>query len=496
MKAKEQGSCRFLWPAIAMTLLVVVMATAVPGTPTLAGLPDPPISQPEPFYIRLERPLAGAGVAGEAVPTSQVRIAADPGAWYNLMAEEFDGDTFPPANWSVDTGNGAGWGKQTAQHVSGSYSAGVVTTTTGTLKTCLFYGGDAGFAVQNVANAELNFNFWLDTEKDAVYFGWAASADGQNFYGARVSGAGRTWLTGVLDMQQYIGDDSVWIAFFVIGEATTGEQNVYLDNVVVRGLEPYYVYLPASLRNYEPPASTFTFTDDFSDVNSGWPHIVNWGSSDTQKKNVYGYTDKLVADYPNDYEVIGGACRQAGTYFMRVGHTDYGVLVVAKAPVQTGDQFTLEADIAFCDEAYNASTGIVFGLNDTGTELYRVMLIYQRDQPWVGDIKYSIWRVPAAGAIVKLVESAPSDHLRWEGESGYNVNHVKVVRDGCKIEVYFNGSLEWSTTSECAYTDQRWVGLIHDKWPEIGRTGAVVDNFVVEGAIHRAQPDHSYRSAS
>ena len=487
MKANDQSSRRLLGPLLALLLLVGTVVMAMSSTPTLAGPPDPTIPQPEPFYIRLEQPLAGLDVAVEPL-SGPIHTAAEPGEWYNLIAEEFDQDPatnpFPPQGWEVQTTTEPGWARRDEQWVSdgdyGGFSAGVVMTTTGTPNTWLFYGGDAGtgISLEDVADAKLDFKYWLNTEytidDEAVYFGWAASSDGQNFYGARISGRVGAWLTGVLDMQQYIGDDSVWIAFFVIGEATAGEQHVYVDNVRVRGKEPYEVYLPTIMNNYEPPVTTFTFTDDFSDSNSGWRYKVRWGSTDEQRRYVQGYTDKLMADYPNDYTVIGGDCRKEGRYFMRVGSRDFGAKVMAKAPVQVGSQFTLEADIAFCDNENYASTGLLFGLNDAQTEYYRVILIYNLG----GSIEYAIWRDDSK--ILKNTSS--SSYLKWKNE-GFNKNTVKVVRNGCSFSVYFNGQKEWSTNSECKYTDQRWVGLFHDKYPGSQLTGATVDDFVVEQAL-------------
>ena len=475
MKANGQFSHRLLGFVLVLLLLVGATMATMPSAPTLAGPPEPEVPQPEPFFIRLDQPLVGGGTGGTTISTSQVHVAVPGGTWYDLMPTQgFDGGVFPPENWSVSTESGAGWGQQTAQHVSGSYSAGVATTATGTLDTWLVYGGDTGFSLVDVADAELKFSYWLDTEPsggDPVYFGWAASPDGQSFYGARISGSVGQWLTGELDLKQYVNDDSVWFAFFVSGTSTSGSQEVYVDDVTVRAMEPYKVYLPTTARNF---TATFTFTDNFSNLGSGWPHQVNWGSSAPQQQNVYGYTDKLIADYPSDYTVIGGDCRQAGTYFMRVGSVDHGDKVIAKGPVQAEDQFTLEADIAFCDNEPFASAGVLFGINDAGNEYYRVILIYDAG----GSIKYAIWRNDS----IILKSTSSSGHLKWEGQ-GFNTNRVKVVRDGCSISVFFNDGLAWSTTSECHYTDQRWVGLFHDKFPGSEKTGAVVDNFVLEGAL-------------
>jgi hypothetical protein len=467
MKANAQGSHKFLGAAVALLLLTVATATATPAPPTLAGPPEPSLSQPEPFYIRLEQPLTGAGVVQETVAPLQAGITIEPGDWYNLMAEEFDGDPFPPANWQVHTWSGTGWARHNEQQVSGSYSAGVVTTTIGSLNTRLFYGGSAGLAIKDVANAELNFNYWLDVEKDAVYFGWAASADGQNFYGAKVSGRVRAWLTGALDLRQYIGDDSVWVAFFVIGESTT-EQQVYVDNVVARAQVPFETYLPAALKNYTPPL--IVFTDDFTQVNSGWPHQVTWGATNEEQINIRGYSNKLMADHADGLGIIDGSCRQPNRYFMRIGNSN-AEHVVAKAPVKATGNFSMEADIAFCDNAHGASTGLVFGLNDAMTEFYRVILIYDAVD---ATVKYAVWRDHTP-----LVLTSSSSYLN----GGFNTNHVKVVRNGCTISLYLNDHLEKTLTNECAYSDRRWVGLFHDRYSYYDHTGATAFNFRLEGAL-------------
>ena len=474
MFAHERGSRRFFISVVSLFLLVASMLAVTSSQPTLAGLPEQEGLQPEPIHIRLKQPLTGASSDDGGVSIAQAGVAAAPGAWYNLMAEEFDSGTFPPASWAVDTDSGAGWAQQTTEQVSGAYSAGVEMNTAGTLDTRLIYGGGSGFAVQNVADAKLNFNFWLDTEKDGVYFAWAASADGQNFYGARVSGQVGAWLTGELDMRQYSGDSSVWIAFFVSGDAST-DNSVYIDNVTVQGLEPYKLHLPAVLNNYSPPATSFTFTDDFSNTGSGWPHILQWGSTPAEQGYITGYLDKFVADYPGDYSIVGGSCREnPQTYFMRNG--EWADKIIAKPGLTAGSQFVMEADIAFCDDALFASTGFVFGLNEASSEFYRVILIY--DPGGGGTIKYAVWR----NSIV-LVNTSPSSHLN----GGYNSNHVKIVRDGCNISLYFNDNLEWSTSSECDYKDeQRQVGFFHDRYPNHGNTGATLDNFRLEGAMQAA----------
>lgn len=467
MKTNVQGFRKFLGPVLTLLLLgATVMAT--PGAPTLAGPPEPTIPQPEPFYFRLEQPLSGPGAAVAPLSTP-IHIAANPGEWYNLMAEKFEDSTFPPNGWQL-TGD-SGWQRWSgaSDPKMDTASAGITNTATLT-NSWLVYGPTDSLAVSDVANAKLEFSYWLDSEKDAGWFGWAASSDGQSFYGARVSGAVGQWLTGSLDMAQYVGDDSVWLAFFFLGGGAGN--GVYVDNVTLQGMEPYKVYLPASLKNY---ATTFTFTDDFSNTGSGWPHILEWGSTKEERGYITGYIDKFIADYPNDYSIVGGTCREhPHTYFMRNG--EWAQRIIAKPGLAIGSQFVMEVDITYCDDALFASTGLVFGLNSDNSQYYRVMLIY--DPGGGGTMKYAIWRDSTV-----LVSTSPSSHLN----GGFNTNRVKVVRDGCNISVYFNDHLEWSTSGECYYTgDDREIGLFHDRYPNHGNTGAVLDNFRLEGATQTA----------
>jgi len=476
MRAKKQGSRKFLGPVVALLLLVGATVMITPNTPTWAGPPDPTLPQPEPFYIHLDKSLAEGGAGREAISMSQAHVTVTPGTWYDLYEQQFDDASSLPAGWTAEARSGPAWAIHDQEASSPAHSAGV-TANTETLDTWLFYGGNTGFPLEEIANARLTFSYWLDTDatgENPVYFGWAASPDGRAFYGARISGQVGKWLTGTLDLRQYINDDSVWIAFFVSGTGTTGTQKVYVDDVKVQGVEPYDVYLPMTLRNYEPPVTRFTFTDDFSDTNSGWPNEVNWGSSESTQLNVRGYTNKLMADYADGQGIIDSPCRQSNRYFMRIGNPN-APHVIAKAPVQADEIFSLEVDIAFCDGAHNASTGILFGLNDGFTEYYRVILIHDAVD---NTTKYAIWRRSATENKI-LVSTSSSAHLN----GGYYTNHVKIVRDGCNISIYFNGHLEKTLTNECSYTDQRWVGFFHDRYSYYSYTGATAFNFQLEEAL-------------
>jgi len=236
MKANEQSSCKFLGPVVVLLFLVMTATLAMSSTPMLASPPDPTTPRPEPFYIRLEQPLVGPGTPAKPL-SAPIQIAADPGEWYDLaLVEGFEG-TFPPENWQIV--NDSGWHRWDGEPRIDSASAGITDTTT-MANSWLVYGPTDELATYDIANARFRFSYWLDSEQDVGWFGWAASSDGQAFYGARVSGPVRQWLTGELDMAQYLSEEMVWVAFFFLGGGPGN--GVYVDDVAFVWFDNFHLW--------------------------------------------------------------------------------------------------------------------------------------------------------------------------------------------------------------------------------------------------------------
>jgi hypothetical protein len=403
---------RWFLSGVVALLLVTVVASGMPGPATWANPPDgtsTPQPSPvdiEPFSFQLEHPPEG--VVSAAADTS-VRSMADPD-WFEFMRSGFEGD-LPSEGWEVQ---GTGWGRSSARRNSGDYSA-AVESFDGAPATWLVYGGGSGFSLDDVADAKLNFAYWLDTDEHA-YLGWAASADGVNFYGARTSGRVQSWLSGSLDLKHLIGDGSVWIAFAISGDGNGTGQNVYVDDVVIMAQEPYRTYLPLTAQRYSScPFPCLIYHDDFSDPNSGWP----------REHSKYG---KVEIDRDYDYE------DPDGTYHMKIDHewfTDiYAVAPNVRLPKNYVVQFAMRYD--FWD--WNADWGAV--VNTTGEPGGCYMLTAVNAS---GSVMCKIRRRSAAGKEFTLASGGAKKLLR--SDDGWRTVRVFRQGDNLRFEVHQGG--EW-----------------------------------------------------
>jgi hypothetical protein len=209
-------------------------------------------------------------------------------------------------------------------------------------------------------------------------------------------------------------------------------------------------YFPLSAKDYCPVWPCLLFSDDFSDPNSGWPHEYKWGDSGSEREYIIGY--------------YLGKFNLPNKYFMRIAHAHH---VVASPALYAPSDYIIEADMMFCDDAYLASAGLVFGASDNLRQFYMFSLAYNGGNHWCAVRKYDL--------------DGDSPYLRpgeWRScgaNPRYEVNHLKVERVGTSMKVYLNGNLIWEG-SDNSYTGERRVGFIHDKY-EIGYTGVYFDDF-------------------
>jgi hypothetical protein len=90
------------------------------------------------------------------------------------------------------------------------------------------------FNLTNAAQAEVTFDYLLNTEKSHDWFGWYASEDGKSFTGIRESGNSNGWTNRTFDLQNWVGKPQVWFAFFFESDAQITDTGVFLDNVTIR----------------------------------------------------------------------------------------------------------------------------------------------------------------------------------------------------------------------------------------------------------------------
>ena len=330
------------------------------------------------------------------------------GDWSELIKSGFEQD-FQREGWKV---RGIGWEQSSTRKNDGNYSAAVENFNDAPATRLVYYGEANGFSLVDLADARLNFAYWLDTDED-TYFGWAASADGVSFYGARTSGCVQSWLSGSLDLKHLIGDDSVWIAFAISGDGSGSGQNVFLDDVIVMAQEPYRIYLPMTFESYTPPFPDFN--DDFSDPSSGWPRVHINKLPDYEEHR----------DYSNEYY-------DGTSYKMKLGGwTWFHRIFASPGDVHAKDEFTLQTDLMYDYGDYRAEWGLIFEASDDMKSYYMVSL-YRYGGTGSG-ILYRIRRTtPSEGEVQLAGGVAPGLFERSKGEW----STIRVVRQGNSIAFY------------------------------------------------------------
>lgn len=180
-----------------------------------------------------------------------VRAASSP--WSNITTENFESG-FPQAGWTTsDYGATSGmyyWGKRSCRISSGSFSGwGIGGGTHGVGLSCgsnypnnswswLIYGP---FNLTDATDAELLFDYWLNTEYNYDWLFVGASIDGNEFYGSYGTGNTNGWLSHSFDLTadhgigSMLGRSNVWIGFvFMTDGSVTYPEGVYIDNIVLR----------------------------------------------------------------------------------------------------------------------------------------------------------------------------------------------------------------------------------------------------------------------
>jgi uncharacterized repeat protein (TIGR01451 family) len=189
---------------------------------------------------------------------------------------------------------------------------------------------------------------------------------------------------------------------------------------------PYLLYLPCLYR----PCLPDVFTDNFSDPASGWEV-----EEDTIYKLAYVDGEYQILVKPEGY--IVWSVQDFGVY-------DYQVEVDAR-PVKH----------------LNGGVGIMFSISDWGFYYYEI-----------SDGWYGLWRVSwDPWEWTTLVDWTTSSAIK----TGFNSNHLKVVRVQGLIELYVNGTL-LASLNDYTYTGS-WIGMASEGWAD--KYDTRYDNFTL-----------------
>lgn len=183
---------------------------------------------------------AGGGPAAEAAPGRE----RAPG-WQVLVSEDFEG-TFPDGGWAVE--GIFHWGKRDCRAHGGDYSAWALGASDIPPLSCgapyprslistMAYGP---LDLSGYVAAELEYWYWTNTADDLDDLRVFVSGDeAGGTLVAEHSGDSGGWQQAVVDLQPWLGDDSVWLTFgFYTSLQKTSPEGGYLDDIVVRARAP------------------------------------------------------------------------------------------------------------------------------------------------------------------------------------------------------------------------------------------------------------------
>jgi hypothetical protein len=148
------------------------------------------------------------------------------------------------------------------------------------------------FNLSDASAAELTFYEWLGCE-EGDYLYYAASGDGRNFYGPKLTGVYLSWrshtldLTNVPDLGNLCGDASVWIAFVFTSDINRCGAGAFIDDVVLRKYVTPSDYTPPVISDIQESSdpiyrqgcaspTTITISARVTDAGSGVASVWLW----------------------------------------------------------------------------------------------------------------------------------------------------------------------------------------------------------------------------
>jgi len=432
--------------ALSLLILLPLGVLVARVAPNLAAPPVPRF---------IERPLV---VHSQEISGTSIQ-------WIILMNEGFE-NSIPTTGWCNEDRSGIEdreikWGTTEVVTHTGRFSAWCAAGgTDGTLAlsnyppnldSWLIYGP---FSLEDVYAAELQFSYRNESEDNGDdFFAWAASPDGVNFYGTRVSGGSPTWQTVTLDLSAYAGDDTVWVAFYFHSDDDTNSgQGAFVDDVLLRVKYYEHLYIPLVSRNYAAPTPIPTPTptpavlyDDFSDDDPVW--------------NVWKEESK-------DGTVTHANGR------LKVTIQDNSATIIAWPGWRPQGDFKLEVDAYFDNAWWMNGLGLVFGGSDDWKEYYELIIAYNPNALYWG-----LRRFNRDGTIhdLRSIGGGPNT-MNWKGW-----NHLIVIRQGVDIyvygyDVYSSPRLLGGPYRDSSYGSNRLVGLVATSF-EGDEGGVLFDNF-------------------
>jgi len=161
------------------------------------------------------------------------------GDWVAYMFDDFEG-VFP-GYWILE--GSPTWGGTDYRAASGTYSAWCAgsdyTPIHGYVNNMNAWMIDGPFDMTAAKNAELYFDYWVDTEADYDSLFVGVSTDGETFFGNIYSGDSEGWVFDeLINLVEYAGVENLYVGVnFLSDDINSGYEGAYVDNVELDAYE-------------------------------------------------------------------------------------------------------------------------------------------------------------------------------------------------------------------------------------------------------------------
>ncbi len=185
----------------------------------------------------VDEPIHGVVIPAGAIRYDASAADAPPGktlesrGWTTILSDGFEGA------WHWSTLGDPSWRDTSYRACGGTWSAWCADdglTPPGpyasNMNAWMIYGP---IDLSDAVDAQVSFDFWLDSEANYDYLKWGASADGTSFSGYQRSGREQACESRTFSLSDHLGDSSVWFAFWFTSDEVVQYEGAYVDNILI-----------------------------------------------------------------------------------------------------------------------------------------------------------------------------------------------------------------------------------------------------------------------
>jgi hypothetical protein len=468
----------FIIPAIFVITILSIISSWSPEAVVVADSPPPPLPA---FEGEAYDPIL-ANV--KLINQQPLSLTADMSGWNHVFSETFsapvestvwsaidnDGDTNGEYYWATGVYASTNVTDTIARAISGGTDGMLLSENDpypDNVDSWLILGP---FSTEGSDRATITFDYWFDAAL-LDYFGVAVSTDGVNYTGTRLSGGLPGWHNVSHSLNDFVGEEKVWVAFTFTTDASGNQTNrlgAYMDNVNLYLHNALITYLPVMQKGFTPvptntpiptntPTPTATpvagdYLDEFGNSNTGWAMRRTDMSSSNDWEVTYTTADelRLIVDETDSYIIVSP--------LVQAVEPPYNIEVIARFTSQSKDRH-MYAIIFGADW----DDGTVCPASDYSTcfnSYYWLRVEYDESIIGSPQLQYTLRRVtqhnsnnnPQSVTLIDwhdLGSASPTGWHEWD---------VLVEANG-KITISFDDDFRGSVT-DTTLLDQRYFGLM------------------------------------